>query len=370
MTQMKRRLSILLCFVMVFTSVFVVAPTKVQAADTTYALYDYFTDGTDVYVYKGAKNFYAGDYYIARKSEDKSVPGHTIIETTTLGYLSQLKGVTYNSSKPSVATITKAGLITPKKTGKTTITIKYKSLKRTFNLNVVSEKNIYKKIGDYYKNTAATMEKSAKAFIKAVGSSTKLTTKNRYKLLNATKDYNHSYGYTTWGESVQNPDGTITYKSSYYVYSTSAGHANVLRSKITTAIDEYNPFSTYNAKYFKVSSIKGTSKSKTITINLKKAVTANDIFGANYAFSWDTEVEASDTYSFPIVVQRESNGKKYYGEATIKKGKKTMTIKLKNHKLVKGATYKLLAKTGTNTGSWIGNWLEDGYNKNTFKITK
>jgi len=203
MTQMKRRLSILLCFVMVFTSVFVVAPTKVQAADTTYALYDYFTDGTDVYVYKGAKNFYAGDYYIARKSEDKSVPGHTIIETTTLGYLSQLKGVTYNSSKPSVATITKAGLITPKKTGKTTITIKYKSLKRTFNLNVVSEKNIYKKIGDYYKNTAATMEKSAKAFIKAVGSSTKLTTKNRYKLLNATKDYNHSYGYTTWGESVQ-----------------------------------------------------------------------------------------------------------------------------------------------------------------------
>ena len=214
------------------------------------------------------------------------------------------------------------------------------------------------------------LEKNAQKFLKAVGSNPKLTTKNRYNLLNCIKDYSNSYGYSQTGETVQNPDGTSSYKSAYVVYSTSAGHANVLYSKLTNTLNDNNPFSTRSAKCFKISSIKGSSKSKTITINLKKPVTADDIFGANYAFSWDTEVEESSTYTFPIVVQRKSNGKKYYGEATIKKGKKTMTIALKNHKLVKGETYKLLSRTGTSSGSWIGSWLDDGFNKNTFKVTK
>ena len=363
MTQMKRRLSILLCFLMVFTSVFVAAPTEARAEETTIML-NGFMNNSEVQIMKNAKNFYVGDYITA--AENGGLHSYKY-----LGYLSQLKGVTYNSSKPSVATISNAGLITTKKTGTTEITVTYKKTSVCFTLKVTTEKKLLNNLSEYYRKTAKATEKSAQALIKEVGSNPTLKKSNRYKLLNAIKNYNSVTGYTTTGSFIQNEDGTQTYIQTYLVYSSSSGRANLLRTKIANACYTYNPFSTTDGKHIRISSIKGTSKSKKITVTLKKAVTADNIFGANYVFSWDTEVENSKTYSFPIVVQRTSNGRKYYGEATITKGKKTMTITLKNHKLVKGETYKLLAQSAASkTYSDLGSWLDDGFNKNTFKVTK
>ena len=155
------------------------------------------------------------------------------------------------------------------------------------------------------------------------------------------------------------------YSYAYYLTSPSTLRVQAIREDIENYSTQYNPFSTLSSKAFSVKSISG--KSKTITLTLKSKVTDTQIYGANFVYSDDTDVRRSSTYSFPIVVQRLSNGYKYHATATIKSGSAKMTIKLTNGKLVKGQKYKLLAQTETRmTYNTLGNWLNDGTNKNTF----
>jgi len=364
MNYIKRRISLFLCMLLIFTTAFAAVPTETQAATISYSYSSMITyEGYELVVYKGAKNIYIGDLI----NVTSTASGYW----DKAGTLSNQKKVTYTSSKSSVAAIGKStGLLSAKKAGTTVITIKHagKTMKAT--VRVLTEKNFYKELGhDYYKNQAKSLDKSAAAFLKKTGMKTPtITDSNRYKLLSAYKNYEENSSGSLQRSNYNQKNGTYTYST--YLYSPSAAHANAIYNFIADNAENENPFNklmTDNGKAFSIKSISGKAKSKAVTINLNKAVTADQIYGATYAFSWDTDVKSAKTYTVPMMVQDTSNSRKYYAVATIKQGSKTITLQLKNAKLVKGKTYKLLSNTNTKSSSKLGNWLLNGNNINTFK---
>lgn len=355
MSKIKRTLSISLCFLLMFTTIFAITPTKTQAAtNTTYridsnVLWNY--GSSTVAVYLGVSDFYISDQvYVQKISGDK---------TEWLGYLSTLKnapkGITYNSSKPKIASIDKTGKVTTKKTGTTTITVTYKNETLKCKLKVLSKSAFYKEAkkqtGENYKKAATMQDNAAKAFFDKVGKNLTITKSNRYELLSIANNTEISSGKSYFGIP-------------YFIYSPSIEHARAISDGIFTYAEKLNPFSTSSADYFKVKSIKGSDK--TITVTLKNKVTKDMIFGANHVFSWESDLKESKTYTFPIVVQNTSNNYKYYGIATVKEGSKKIIIKLQNHKLIKGQTYKLIAYTygSSKSSTYLGDWLDA---KNSFK---
>ena len=367
MTQLKRRLSLLLCMLLVFTSTYIAIPEEAQAGT-----YNFFSDigaeADNIYVYKGASNFFVGDYFLGYSQKFNDNGGYTL----SGHYLTYYDNATYTSSDKSVATVNKTtGEVKIKKAGTTTITVKWQGIKDSFKLNVLSKTNFFKEVNKRqfsdYKKIASDYDKAAKAFLKASGTSPKITSKNRYKILTAYANYASAYESAYLG--CYEPDSsTGNYKSNYYIFSPTAGRANMICHELNRYAAPNNPFTTWSSKCFNVKSISGKGSSKTISLVLKDKVTATQIFGANYAYSWDTEIKESSTYTFPIVVQCKSNGYKYRAIATIKKGSSKMTIKLTTGKLVKGKTYKLLAISSTgNYPTYMGDWLDDGTNKNTFR---
>jgi len=366
MNYMKRRISLLLCMLMVFTTIFTAAPVETQAANTTHSLYSQIGMGTNskVIVYKGVKDFYIGDLITATKITNPNTPQ---AEYTSLGNLSQLSGVSYKSSKTSVASISKKGLITAKKAGTAKITVKYKGQSIKYELKVVAKKDFDKKLSSYgYGLGTSVIDEDAKAFLKKTGTNPTIKTSNRYKLLDAYNNYQSSGGCTSMPYI---DSATGVYTIDYYIFSPSAIRANVVCNKISSYCNKYNPFVTTSSKCFKIKSISG--KSNKITVTLKSKVTADQIFGAQAQFNWDSEIKKikkGKPYTFPIVVRNTSNGYKYYATASIKEGSKTMTITLKNAKLTKGKTYELLAQTSTSRNTrYLGTWLDGSINKYKFK---
>ncbi len=365
MTQLKRRISILLCFLLVFTTVFVAAPMEAQAATTTYL----GVSSSNIITYVDADNFYAGDFVYAYAYTYDSKGNY--VSYKDYGYLSMNSGVTYKSSNTKVAKIDKNGLLDIKAKGTTTITVKFKKQTVKFDIKVLKKNDFFNEMkskASYndWKKLASNADKTAKAYLKEIGKNPDvLKGKNRYDILSAYNQYESvSNGFTSF--HTLNPS-TNTYEINSYYYSPTAHHVYRLDNKIASDLDSINPFSTYSAKHFAPKSISG--KGKTITVTLKSKVDDTMLLGANGAFSWDTEVKASKKYTFPIIVMNTSNNREYYGIATIEKGSKKMTIELKNHKLVKGKKYQLVAKTGTGRyGSYLGNWLDTytGKIKTTF----
>ena len=362
MNYMKRRVSLLLCMLMVFTTIFTAAPVEMQAANTVYTLNNSLGNGNyDVIIYKGMKDLYIGDFVSGYKITN---PGTSKEEYTYYSNVSTQKNVTYKSSKKEVATVNSKGKITTKDTGTTTITVKYQGQTSKIKLKVVSKKTYDKEIDAYTYVNASSVEEAAKKFLDKTGTDPKITKDNRYKLLTAYANYQTNLGYTsifTYDAKKQ------TYVTKYYIYSPSAARAMTAYNKIATYCEKYNPFSTRSGKCFEIKSISG--KGKTITVNLKKNVTEDQIFGAQAQFDWDTELKQVKTYTFPIVVKNTSTGYEYYAIASVTQGKSKMTITLKNAKLTKGKKYELVAKTATGRGgSYLGNWLDGTLNK-TSKFT-
>jgi len=358
MNYIKQRISIFLCMLMVFTTAFAAIPVETQAATTTYTFYDLGASysNAEVLVYKGVENLYIGDYITAY-----SLTGN---KGKYLGYLSNVKKVTYTSSNKSVATIHKStGLVTTKKAGTTTITVKLGSTTKKIDLTVKSVK-------DYFNTYAFTEESvhatdlAAKAFLKEVGQKPTIKANNRYKILSAYLSYDDiGPGYYTDGDW----DADGRYKTLYYITSPTAGRAYVVRSMIEGYIYDYTPFTTTSAKCFQVKSIAGKGGKNTIDLTLKKKVTDDQIFGAQTKFSWDSDVKKVTTCEFPMMVQDTSTGHKYYAIATIKKNSNKMTIELMNTKLVKGRTYKLVSRIPGERydyGDWVSEFSGNPY---TFK---
>lgn len=349
MSYYKKHLSIFLCILLAFTTVFFASPQDTKAASKI-TLSSFVTSSTfnEICIAKGEKNFYAGDLVDAYRD----YPNYKYY-----GFLSMLSGVTYKSSKSSVASInSKTGKINAKKTGTTTITIKYSGQEVKFKLKVINSKDLKKKLPVYVTSDMSDLEECANIFLNQVGDITKITTANRYDILTAYKiyDYKSSNGLTSIYESVSG-----SYKHTYYLYSPKAAHAYATCNALSQYSSVHSPFATSSSKCFKVKSISGKGNTNKIKVNLKNKVTEDQIFGGNYYLSWESDIEKSGIYTFPIRVKNMKNNYYYYAIATVKKGSTTMTIETKNLKLKKGTNYKLIAQ--------YGSWLDGSINKNTFK---
>ena len=349
MSYFKKRLSIFLCILLAFTTVFFASPQDTKAASKlTLSGVVTFSNFKEIWIAKGEKNFYAGDLVNAYRD----YPNYKYY-----GFLSMNSGVTYKSSKTSVASInSKTGKINAKKTGTTTITIKYDGQTVKFKLKVVNSKDLKKKLPSHVTSYMSDLEDCADAFLDLAGDVTKITTANRYDILTAYKsyDYRAENGLTNTYELVSG-----NYKLTYYIYSPKAARAYVTCNALNQYSNNCSPFATTSSKCFKVKSISGKGNTNKITVDLKDKVTEDQIFGGNYFLSWDSDIEKSGTYTFPIKVKNMKNNHHYYAIATVKKGSAKMTIKTKNLKLKKGTKYKLIAE--------YGSWLDGTLNKNTFK---
>lgn len=336
MSYAKRRLAVFLCMLMAFTTVFCFAPQQTVQAATTYFYWEIGAgNATDsnrqVTVEKGAKNFYIGDYLGA------SVSGGL----EYYGALSMCSGVTYKSTKPGVVKIdSKTGKITARKTGIATIKVKFKGASTQIKIKVVD--SLKSKRSTNY----SVEKKAADAFIKAYGKG--ITSKNRYKVLNAYKDFS-KMGYIS-SHAIAQEKGEIV----YYLYLPEAGHAKVLVSEVVSYAIKRNPFGTDHSKEFCITALSG--KGKTITATLSQKVTADQIFGAQYADIKLKKASSKNSVTFPVYVQDTKTNTKYDAEATMKKGSKTLTIKPKNLSLKKNRTYEIVAY-GEYFGEYSSNWL-------------
>lgn len=281
----------------------------------------------------------------------------------------QMSGVTYKSYNTSVATINKStGLINAKKTGTARIIIKYKSYVLKCDIKVVSG------LSRLYKELRTEAKSLAKAYGKGVTSS------NRYSLVNKSayyydmqdelrkaRNYDYSDFYKIiWGTQVNDKfdESTYTYVRTVYVREPVLAHAHAIMQAIDYYAYTKNPIATKCSKTFKISSVAG--KGDTVIVKLKSNVSSDQIFGIKAATVnvWDNYITSSKKASFPIYIRDNAKRQRYYGIATVTKGSKTMTIKLKDSKLTKNRKYKLVA---CEQGAIRSDWIQYNKNKITFK---
>lgn len=338
MSYAKRRIAVFLSMLILLTTVFGLVPAKSVEAAAGSVLVGWngpgYSEQNAFQVKKGAKDLYIGDYLqvsITKGSDYKSY-----------GYLSNNTGVTYTSANPSVVSVNNnTGKMTVKGFGLATINITFKGYSHT--VYVKGVKDFSKQLKQSISWRKSDGDKYAAAFVEAYGKG--VTTKNRYGLLNIYKKAGYfSSGYTTSYSSGQECG----------IYDGTAAHAHALAENLHKYVNEKgNPFSTNSAKVFNIQKISG--KGQQINVTLKSKVTADLIYGAQYAKNDDTDVKEVSTFRFPIYVKDLKNGHRYCAEATIKKGSKTMTIKTKNLKLKKGSQYCLMDSKyyPTERDTWI-----------------
>lgn len=349
---------LLLCVIITFSCVCIITPQEVTAATAAKFTGIASTELTkEVNVCMDEEYFYAGDYIIVwDKAENYDI-------------LSNCSNVTYKSSNPSVAKInSNSGKMNLKKEGTTTITAKYKGKTAKYSLRVIDKKEMKKVVDEHkYKDDgieAATVEEYVLPFIEKVGENPTIKKSNRYNLLAAYKSYEYKdyyfIGIEGYDLGVMTKYDESSKKNIDYVYLPEAARARAICNKFEKYAMKYQPLRPDTKHSFKIKKISGKANSKKITIKLKSKVTEDQLFGANYQFSWDTDVKKTKTYILPIMVQEKKNDYKYYAHATIKQGSDTITIDTRNLKLKKGVIYKLLDKEAT--------WFHYDENKDTFKV--
>lgn len=342
MSYLKKRIALFLCMVMAFTTVFCVIPQKEVQAATKVTLYwnfgDYSSKVKEAEIELGAKDLYLGDYVEAAGS-------------IYYGCLSNNSGATYSSSNKNVIAIDKKGKITAKKTGTATITVKFKGTTGKCKLKVVKSLASAKKaFGEKYSNYEVA-KKAAENFVAAYGNG--ITTKNRYNVLQAYKDYAKNWVSTVYA------DYSNTSKTSYYIVEPIFGRASAFAYMAYEYGRTRNPMGTIQSKQFKIKSIKGQGTK--VTITLKSKVTEEQLVGIQYAGINTDEIVAkkTSTLNVPMHIAEKDWTNPTTVIATVKKGSNQITIKTK--KLKKGKTYRIYGGAG---GGWLGYGSK---NPSTFK---
>lgn len=337
MSYLKKRLAVFLCMVIAFTTIFVVVPQEtVQAATVTLKWAG--SSAAVVQVEKGASDLYIGDYINAYEKKTDA----------PYGPLSFNSGVKYTSSNKTVATVhSTTGKLTAKKTGTTTIKAKFKGATISVKIKVVSSLEALRD-SDYYRKWE---EAAASKFVKSVGNAG-VTTKNRYSALTAYVQYKKSGFYKIDGCRYSKSGG----KSICSIYMPICGRAYAIWQQIELYGKTRNPYGTVSSKWFSVKSVSGSGQ--TITINLKKAVTAEQIYGANFDNIYYRRTEKTNAKKVTREVRICQGSSEYCtGIATIKQGSKKITVKLSGAKLKKGKEYYVVDPNSK--GYWLHwSWSE------------
>lgn len=340
--NMKIRMAVFLCVIMVLPSILSILPmtaTEVSAADDVLLYWNYDiiqSGGKSIQVEKGQK-FNIGDYaYIS--------------DGNTYGCASLFSKARYSSSKKSVATVDSKGNFKAKKTGTTTITIKYKGKKISYKFRIV-------KAGTFgtskaIKNLRQASEKLSKNMPKTI------TTSNGYKYLKMSNEFSKN---VAGSDSDVKSSGFLTQKTtsgtmSFYTVSNKlavpqAGRAEYLKYMLYQYGNKNCITSTRGSKTMKIESVSATTKQ--ITIKGKEKVGAAGILAANIMYpSYNTKI-SQKTAAIYMYVYDETDKKYYTGIGTITKGSNIVRVKLREYtysdgeytyvskKLKKGHTYVL-----------------------------
>lgn len=343
--RLKIRLAVFLCVMMVLPSIVSILPMMTQEVSAAQELYfDWYYDINEckdsfVEIEKGAK-FYVGDYaYIT----DKDQAGCATLFTKAK----------YSSSKKGVASVNSKGLLTAKKTGITTIKIKYKGKTISAKFKVVAKGSL--------SNGA-----EAKALQKAVNKMkasipSKVTKGNALKTLKAQNTYSATAGTYSSAISVSGflfeevKDGSYTYnKRSNKLAVPQAGRYYYISSLLYQFSDKNSPTSTRSSKALKISSM--SANTKQITVKIKNPITVEHILAANIENSYYNKTPNKKSAAVYVSVYDKDTYETYTGLATLKKGAKVLNIKLtksewvddvwttKTVNLQKGHTYVIGAK--------------------------
>lgn len=345
----KIRLAVFLCIMMVLPSIVSVLPMTAQEVSASQEVtVSWFYDisrheNTAIQIEKGAK-FYVGDYaYIA--------------DGNTFGTASLFSKAKYSSTKKGVASVNSKGLLTAKKTGTTTIKIKYKG-------NTISCKFKVVKKGSLSSSAAAKgLKKAADKVTSSMPS--KVTKSNALKYTKTKNTYITSAGkyssdITSGGflmEEVQ--DGNYTYTtSSCKLAVPNAGRYNTLDYLLYRFGQKNSPTSTRSSKAMKISSV--SANTNQITVKIKSAVTVEQILAANIENGSYNKTPNKKSAVAYVSIYDKTAEENYTGLATITKGSKVVKIKLVKYewvdnvwttttqKLQKGHTYMI----GSKNMSW------------------
>ncbi len=260
--------------------------------------------------------------------------------------LVNFKGATYASSAPSVATIASNGTLTAKAVGKTNLTVRFEGKETTCNLTVVKAGALGSGITRIKKITSL-----AKKVVKLYGRG--VTSSNRYAVSQAVCEWwlqltkstvmsDYAYGFR------EDSEGKVTNK----LVSPACLYVDIVLDKLENYANRNNPIATAPGKSFQISSVSGKKNTRTITINLKKKVSARQIFAikqVQWFESRDSYVERDRRACFDIKVQDTKTGHTYWGKAVTYYNSKKITISMDYLKLKSGRRYRVIGlKTAKN----------------------
>lgn len=342
----KARLAVFLCILLVMPSVLSVLPMtaqEVSAADTVvYWNYSFNYSNDTVFKIERGEKFYIGDYAYIWDGNN------------SYGCASQYNKVKYSSNKKSVLSVNSKGLVTAKKTGKATITIKYKGKKITKKFQVV-------KAGTF-KNTSAVKGLRTRATKISQNMPSRIGLSNGYKYLNTCIEYSD---YASKHSTEIGTTGILMKKSSFsdasYVYYSSsdklavpqAGRYFLLEQKLNAYATKNSPTSTTGSKRLTIASV--SANKNAITVKAKQNVTAAHILAANITARGLNDTISKQAAKTYVTIYDVTDTKIYTGVASLTKGSKTVTIKPYNYtynsktgnseftclKLKKGHTYRI-----------------------------
>lgn len=316
MKNFKKRLAVFLSILFVLPTILSVLPqtaTEVQAATTCRMYARTGTsngNSTTLYVMVGQK-FCVGDYVSA-----------SIVSGTKYEYYSTVSSTSstrYKSSNTSVASVdSKKGTVTPKKTGKTTISVSLKGAKHNIVLYVEKKgkyqmNSVDKKIDAAAKKVAADATKS-------------INSKNAYSIYKNMVTYRNLQEKST-GAQIFYAGVMAVYDNNtlkYVIMSPSMAKIAKVEDKLYKYGEKNSALSTRSANLVKIQSVSATPTK--ITFKLKKKVNHAQILGTmceGFNAAVGKKIDSKTAYaSFGFTVA----DKYIRATVTMKEGSDTITI--------------------------------------------
>jgi hypothetical protein len=245
---------------------------------------------------------------------------------------SDFSGAKYESKNTDILTVdAKTGKINAKKTGTALVKVTWKKQVLYGAVKVISSKDMAKYQD---KSINKKMDSYSAKIIQAYNK--KLNTKNAVAVL---KEYDklqevEGYGFTYYDYNEKTGEERIV------VFSSDSYKAGVIADKAIFYLQDRSPFVTKGSYAFKISKLSGSGK--TVTATLSKAVTADQMAGAQYECSWSKpEQVGKKSMSFDVYLMDTKTKEFIAATVTIKTGSKKMTIQC-DSSLTKGRKYELM----------------------------
>ncbi|MBO5372583.1 MAG: Ig-like domain-containing protein [Lachnospiraceae bacterium] len=346
MRNVKKRIAVFLSIMLIFPAIMNILPvatTEVSAASNVWMYWKCAYGYKTIEVEQGEK-FYIGDY--------------VNVSTPKIYTVASLVNASYSSSKKSVATVDKNGLLEAVSTGTTKITVKYKGKKLTTKLKVVKDGKFGNEemIADV-KGQLALLEQAIPKKVTLENGFECLQMIEGYKKYIDEKEYYLEYNGILEEREKISGSNWYTYKAKNKLAVPQAGRYYYLEALLGKYSGKNSPVATRSSKVLKVKSV--SAKPSMVTIKLKKKVDASQILAARIIYDNDwlkmynnmPELTGDTKAYISVGLYSTNGGASYFGIAELTKGSKVAKLypmkysskkyKYVKAKLKKGATYNV-----------------------------